>query len=604
MSDPRVKKEPTTPAAAAAAGSAAAGVASGPSTTIGGAQKVSFAPRIPVRRKAAGEGLAASAQAGSELRDLITPKVEKKFTPRTSAQRPGASSNASAVRVAFQPASGPGGSAGGSVAAGEDNREVARIVTHQAGVKVPGQHVEPEGGNSAGEKKPRVKKEGTSAAADGSVTVEDAMDTDADALEASAEAELSEMLARENAYDHFLDNGDARQYRPILLPFPRVRLGAQGAAEHARSAAASPQAARPSSAFGAATSMFDVADDSPPATQQRASAASAAATAAAPYKALPLGSPARLLGQIDHEEKMSGGIPQPGARNILFFQFPSHLPFKQAPTWTPPVNPLLSLNGFRQSSMGSSSSAISFGANTNDVSHLANQAATRHVPTGPVINPHVSGSSNNLAAPSPSLQALHALSSPALPPLHAGLGMPGLSLGSAATTGTGNRAGGAGVSANQRAGGSSAHGGHSSGLMDDVGTSSALATEEEQDLGEIGKADGKVRMKKAHIGLNCVLASAQRVHRSSVACFSLCKISESERLAREHKARQQRKLLLFSSNFGTSLSTTSATSRPRSACRHECVVCLTHTSHLLLTLSFLPQSMRCATFRVANWAPS
>jgi hypothetical protein len=450
-----------------------------------------FAPRIPPRRKGAGEGTAATAQASNELRDLITTKVERKPLARAPAPRP-AGSAAPAARVAFQPSQpGQSGSAGmQSSTSGEERRDdVSVIVTHQPAAKIAGQHVEPEGGVET----KRAKKE-PGLSAERAASPQDQAMADAEAEDA-AEAELSAMIEREHAYDQFLDNGDPRQYRPILLPFPKVRLTGTGAA--ARSAAPSP-AERPGSAFGAATSMFDVDEPAP-----SVAAARATPTGNAPYRALPLGTPARLLGKIDYEEKVAGSAA--AARNILFFQFPSHLPFKQAATWAPPVNPLLSLNGFRQSSLGTSTSSISFGANTNEVGHQNIAAASRNLPTMSSAA-GISGGLNNLAAPSPSLQALHALSSPALPPLF-GSGMPNFSLGAPAAVGK---------KPNAPAGGRAAvvH----SGLMDDVGTSSALAAEEEQDLGEVGKHDPN-------------------------------KISESERLAREHKARQQRKLLLFSSNF-------------------------------------------------------
>lgn len=461
MSDPRVKKE---------------GGASS-STTIGGAQKVQFAPRIPVRRKTTDGSVAA---ATSELRDLITTKVEKKMAPRANTR---AAPVATAARVAFQPSGGPG--QGQSMSSGEELRDVAMIVTHQTGARIPGQHVEPEGDVKA--KRLGVKKEGdASLVGEGELSAEEL-------AELSAEAELNEMLARENAYDQFLDNGDARQYRPVLLPFPVVRLGTQGSSSAARSASASPvEVSRPNS-FGAATNMFDIdeAEQSPPAAAVVPPIRTAASDASAPYKALPLNTPARLLGQIDHEEKLNGGAV-PSARNILFFQFPSHLPFKQAASWAPPVNPLLALNGAHRQGAG----ATVFGDAARGPQAAASSAA--------------SSAAQNVAA-SPSLQALHALSSPALPPLQASLGMPNLSLG-APSSGVGSKVGGV----------------PSSGLMDDVGTSSALATEEEQDLGEVSKNDpNKVReqeknWKQQTRRLACAMQSRLPVPLSSHSSLPLC----------------------------------------------------------------------------------
>ena len=490
MSAP-IKKEPTSSSGSGSASSSSTSA----TTTIGGAVKVSFAPRIPARRKGAGDGVAASSQANNELRDLITTKVERKPLARAPPTRPtpGSMGGPPAARVAFQPTApgqtgggGGGGSIGGASsmsAANEERGDVSILITHQPAVKIPGQHVEPEGSSSsaaaASDGKLRAKKEPMSIDSEGRApSPEDVAMIEALAEDA-AEAELAAAVEREHAYDQFLDNGDPRQYRPILLPFPRVRLGG---ASHGRSAAPTPMTepstSRPGSAFGAATSMFDVGDDAMPLQNTPMYARrTPSPTGNAPYKAFPHNTPARLLGQFDHEEKLAGEIGTTPPRNVLFFQFPSHLPFKQAASWAPPVNPLLSLSGMRQSSLGTNTSAISFGAVTNDVPHqpiAAQSARNLAVPSNP----------NNLAAPSPSLQALHALSSPALPPL-AGSTMPNLSLGASATASKPGLGG--------RGGASIPH----SGLMDDVGTSSALAAEEEQDLGEVGKHDpNKVRIEK------------------------------------------------------------------------------------------------------------
>lgn len=529
---PRPFKQEPLPAAAAATG-----------TTIGGAVRTTFAPKIPVRRKA-GDAAAAGGGAGAGLTDLITVKEEKKYVPR--ARLSSTHAPAAAARVAFQP-SQPGQSVSGGMASGSgdvaDSREVAIVVTHAPTARIPGQETEPV------EKKPRVKRDPAAAAAAGSsgatgadgepsVEMEDVTD-DADA----EEAELAGMLANESSYDGFLDNGDLVQYRPILLPFPKVRLGVgQGRASTVQrgNINASPYdaaaAARPVSSQSGITSMFDIDED--PETAARAAAASSSAAAAAAvrsasptrsaspagasYKVFPSATPARLIGAIDFEEKAS----ETPSNNILFFQFPSHLPFKQAAAWTPPVNPLLSLNGNRQTSLGANTSAISFGASIDmGGTHSGGMQGGSAPPGMSASAAAASGvrGPNALSAPSPSLQALQNISSPMLPPI-AGMGMPNLSLGrsanpaSAASASAGGYPG-AGGPASKRGGPGSIP---SSGLMDAVGTSSALGGDEEQDLGDVSKNDPN-------------------------------KPSEAERMAREHKARQARKLLLYSSNFGQTM---------------------------------------------------
>jgi len=506
-------------------------------TTIGGVARATFAPKIPARRKAGDAAAGGAAAAGSgSLANLITVKEERKAAPRARL----ASTHApAAARVAFQP-SQPGQAGAASSVSGDtsETRDVAVVVTNASSGKMPGQEVD------AGprERKPRVKGEGAAAGGDAAAGASTGGDDtgvsveDISAEDAAEEAELAGMLATESSYDSFLDNGDLVQYRPILLPFPKVRMGLNAGRASTvppqRAASASPTNIRPGSSQSNALSMFDIDEETAPSASVAPIGSLAARAASpmrprsaspnsAPYKLFPAHSPARLLAHIDHEEKqtLEQGIP---SQNLLFFQFPSHLPFKQAATWAPPVNPLLALTGNRQSSLGANTSAISFGA-TVDLGGAQSGAAGGAAAAKPGSAP---ASNAALAA----LQTLQNLSSPMMPPVAvSGLGnMPNLSLGAGAA-----QAGGGAASkgrANIGGGPSGAHlgtsghgvGSHStpasSSAADPLSLGSALGADEETDLGEVAKNDPN-------------------------------KLSDSERMAREHKQRQQRKLLLYSSNF-------------------------------------------------------
>lgn len=266
--------------------------------------RTSFAPKIPPRRKA-GEGAAAAGGAGSaNLSDLITVKEEKKYVPRA---RLSSTAAPSAARVAFQPSQPGASSSGMSSGSGDvaDSRDVAIIVTHAPTARIPGQDDE-----AVAERKTRAKASGAAAtggasagaaAADGmevdgagGVTIEDA-----DAADAADEAELAGMLASESSYDSFLDNGDLVQYRPILLPFPKVRLGVGAGAGRSstvqrNSAVPSPMGlgldARPASSQSGVASMFDIDEDAnEPAAAARSDAAAAARSASPTRSASPLG---------------------------------------------------------------------------------------------------------------------------------------------------------------------------------------------------------------------------------------------------------------------------------------------------------------------------
>jgi len=579
-----------------------------PATTIGGVQRVSFVPRIPPRRKAGtaaagndGSSAAAATSRGSGALDLIKVKSERpRPGPRlSSARQPGTTAPA---RVAFQP-SQPGDVGGRSAAAsassgvsGEESRENVTMIELNQPMGRGGVKKSEEGSAAGGKAKTK-----SGAAAGGEAT---AMDTSGSPSptpesESAVSSQLSDEEEEEaelmggphSSYDSFLDNGDLVQYRPILLPFPRrVAGGLAPSTATSRAASRATNASPASGVFsapgvgsamvsppppgsGPVASMFEIEDENEQKVGMGSYAAHPAAAAAVPssrsaspstipsYKAFRRDTPARLLSQIDYEEKLSG---EP-SNHLLFFQFPSHLPFKQAPTWQPPANPLLTLNGMRhQSNTGAGPSAMSGGASTDDRLPAASPTGTGHIGAyGSSLG--VAGAATSAAAasaragtaassasasaspsaPSPSLQALQALSSPMLPPLagfSGGGGMPSFSLGRSATPPAGTTASssaaatgaGAGAASNPPLRRGAGHGNPSSipssNLMDEVGTASALAAEEEQDLGEVDRSGAG-----ATIG--------------GIGGGPGLRISESERLAREHKARQQRKLLLFSSNF-------------------------------------------------------
>jgi hypothetical protein len=98
--------------------------------------------------------------------------------------------------------------------------------------------------------------------------------------------------------------------------------------------------------------------------------------------------------------------------------------------------------------------------------------------------------------------------------------------------------------------------------------------------------------------MGMLLECGTHVDRVSIVFLQL---SESERLAREHKARQQRKLLLFSSNFGQHtriiLNSIMRLRRP-AASDHALIFALL----LSLLTSLCRQSMPCVICRLVNSA--
>lgn len=286
--------------------------------------------------------------------------------------------------------------------------------------------------------------------------------------------------------DILLDNGDLYQYRPVMLPFPArstnyshlKKQSAERDEERERKTAiqiekeayagllppylpasarqalgtSSYAAAQPAAATGSISSFFDDFVDDAPAghdharrERERQREREKVHAAQFPPNPFPPGSAAHLLSMIDQEEKSSN----PSER-LIFFQLPSHLPFKQNSGWAPPT-------------------------------------------------------AQNQGNKSPTLLALQAMSSPSLPPLSTSSVLPpSLSLSGTTSSSSAPRV------ANRSSTGNS-------------------SMEEEVDLGEIG-------VKREGTGAPSASNAANLV-------------TESERLAKEFKQRQQRKLMLFSSNF-------------------------------------------------------
>lgn len=476
-------------------------------TTTGGVDKKKFKPNVHIGRKSGGGN-----QGGL---DLLVPKVEVNESNTSTRNKSSSNTTRPPARVSFQPSSSST-STHGIHSTTEISQQALQVldITHN---NTTTQDIH---NNSTQQSSTSIKADPHA------VTIEDEKDVDMYGNPIKSESQQTEnnnasllymdeteeerqIREQEEGYNRFLDNGDPIQYRPILLPFPKPHktLDANKLQQFYH------QPHMKNKQHSTNENEKDAMDiDS---TEQEIPEL---------RNSFPSSSPAHLLSLIDYHEKISGKL----SRELLFFQLPSHLPFKQAADWQPPtMQHALQKASQAQSTTPPSSSTTPLSSSTTSSQHTPHTNVQHNIPH---INIHTKSNLNdNLyynaqrINSSPSLQALSSISSPMLPPLYPHT-LPQFSLNSHSTIPASTSTSTTSTMHNNNT--STMSSSSKSSMKEEPSSSYAMfGVDDEEDLGEI-RGDG-VGNSGIHVR----------------------QLGDSERLAKEHRARQQRKLLLFSANF-------------------------------------------------------